>query len=161
MSKEILLERAINMTINPTKAEKRFMELLEINNIKFKRQWVIGSYIVDYLIGENIIELDGSSHNGREVYDTVRDCYLTSMGYTVIRIQNRDVDNFDFSILKKKTKRRSKKQEFYNQLKDKSWMNNLSENDRKLIEGRISKQKIKKKTTTSNLKNYRKKIGWK
>jgi very-short-patch-repair endonuclease len=105
--KEILLERAINMRINPTIAEKKFKEKLEKQNIKFKDQWVIGMYIVDFLVGNTIYELDGASHIGREEYDNNRTKYLNSLGYKVIRILNQNVDSY---IIKKSIqKSRSKK----------------------------------------------------
>ena len=113
MKKEILFERALNMRINPTKAEKRFAELLEINNIKFNQQYVIGSYIADFVVNKTVIELDGSSHDGREVYDEIRDSNIRSLGYKVIRVLNSEVERFNFNKLKEityKPKKRKPKQ---------------------------------------------------
>jgi very-short-patch-repair endonuclease len=84
MDKSILKERALNMRINPTKAEKRFAELLEMNNIPFKQQYVIGNYIADFVVNKTVIELDGSSHLGREEYDQIRDSNIRSLGFKVI-----------------------------------------------------------------------------
>lgn len=111
MSKTILYERALSMKINPTKAEKRFAELLEINNIKFKQQYVIGNYIVDFLIKNTVIELDGSSHIGREVYDEKRDSDIRALGFKVFRILNSEVERFNFNKLREITYNPKQKKE--------------------------------------------------
>ena len=61
------------------------------------RQKVIGAYIVDFYIAEArlVIELDGSQHyeeNGM-CADKVRDAYLNSIGLTVLRYSNLDVNS--------------------------------------------------------------------
>jgi very-short-patch-repair endonuclease len=60
---------------------------------KFRRQKVIGPYIVDFASREPmlVVELDGDSHARREEYDGRRTAYLESLGYRVIRFGNRDV----------------------------------------------------------------------
>ena len=64
------------------------------------RQKVIGSYIVDFYCATSqlVIELDGSQHYakaGREA-DKVRDDYLHSLGLTVVRYSNLDIQqNFE------------------------------------------------------------------
>ena len=64
------------------------------------RQKVIGKYIVDFYIAEAklVIELDGSQHydaKGQQ-NDRVRDEYLHSLGLSVLRYANSDVNhNFD------------------------------------------------------------------
>lgn len=96
MSKDILHERATNMRLVPTKAEKQFRDRLELKGIKYKTQVVIGKYIVDFLVGKIIYEIDGSSHDGKEVYDSIRDSDLKMKGYNVIHIKNKDVLNYQF-----------------------------------------------------------------
>ena len=64
---------------------------------KFKRQVLIGEYIVDFVCPEKnlIIEVDGGQHND-DVHianDKVRTEYLKSCGYTVLRFWNNDVWN--------------------------------------------------------------------
>ena len=61
----------------------------------FDRQKIIGNYIVDlYCLNCGvIIEVDGSSHDGKEEYDNEREWYFTKLGLTVIRIQASDVLN--------------------------------------------------------------------
>ena len=59
----------------------------------FDRQKIIGNYIVDFYCTncQVVIEIDGSSHEGKEDYDAERDAYLESLGLTVIRIPVEDV----------------------------------------------------------------------
>ena len=65
----------------------------------FRRQKVIGNYIVDFYSysAKLVIELDGSQHyepENREK-DRVRDDYLRSLGLEVLRYTNFDIhDNF-------------------------------------------------------------------
>ena len=63
--------------------------------VKFRRQEPIGHYIVDFVCIEKgiLIELDGSQHcqdKGME-YDIIRDDYLKSLGFRVMRFSNYDV----------------------------------------------------------------------
>lgn len=117
--KSVLLERSQNMRLNPTKSEKLFKERLELSHIGFKTQWVIGIYIVDFLIKNIIVEIDGSIHSNIKniLWDKDRDNYLKSKGYKVIRINNSDVSTFNLSKLKTKYPK-SKKKIKTNQPKD-------------------------------------------
>jgi len=58
-----------------------------------ERQKIIGNYIVDFYCAEKstIIELDGSSHDGKEDYDKKRDDFFVSLGLRVIHITVVDV----------------------------------------------------------------------
>ncbi len=107
MNREILHERAENMRCNPTFHENKFRERLEIAGIFYKCQKVIGSYIVDFLVGKTIIEIDGSSHyeTFQAVYDIERTKYLTGLGYKLIRVRNEHVVSFDMNRLKKAFKK--------------------------------------------------------
>jgi len=68
-----------------SKAEAVFYDMLCKNGIKFKYQYPIGQYRVDYLIGDwLIIELDGPQHEKNR--DEIRDKYLQKMGYGVLRV---------------------------------------------------------------------------
>jgi very-short-patch-repair endonuclease len=96
LSKEILIERADNMRIKPTQSEKAFRDKLELKGIRYKTQVIISKYIVDFIVGKTIYEIDGSSHDGKEIYDTIRDADLRSLGYKVIHIQNAEVANYRF-----------------------------------------------------------------
>ncbi|WP_336703096.1 endonuclease domain-containing protein [Chryseobacterium indologenes] len=63
--------------------------------IDFDRQRIIGNYIVDFYVKTLglIIEIDGSSHDENEVYDSIRQKYLESLGLLVFRINDFDVRN--------------------------------------------------------------------
>jgi len=63
------------------------------HKLDFDRQRVIGNYIVDFYIKKLglVIEIDGSSHIGKEEYDAAREEYLISLGLKVYRIQVRDI----------------------------------------------------------------------
>jgi very-short-patch-repair endonuclease len=66
--------------------------------IKFRKHKVVGRYIVDFSSNDPklVIEIDGDTHAGREVYDAIRTQFLEEQGYRVIRFSNRDVmDNLD------------------------------------------------------------------
>lgn len=67
----------------------------KLNGLDFDRQKIIGNYIVDFYCAEKnvVIELDGSSHNGKEDYDKQRDDFLISLGLIVIHIGVADVLN--------------------------------------------------------------------
>ncbi len=87
--------RARAMWRAPTDAERRVRRLLRdrrLNGFKFRRQVPVGPYIVDFLCVASrlIVEADGSQHdqNGR---DKVRDAYLASQGWKVLRFWNPDV----------------------------------------------------------------------
>ncbi|MCV0381993.1 MAG: DUF559 domain-containing protein [Erythrobacter sp.] len=70
--------------------------------IKFRRQKVIQDadhrYIVDFAANDPklVIEVDGDTHQGRELYDARRSEFLRERGYRVIRFSNSDVmDNLE------------------------------------------------------------------
>lgn len=69
---------------------------------QFLRQRPIGNYIVDFYCPRLrlVIEIDGSSHQGREQYDEFRDEYLSSLGLRVIRFLDSDVKNNLDAILR-------------------------------------------------------------
>jgi very-short-patch-repair endonuclease len=81
-----------------TSAEVALWEILKSKKLdgrKFRRQYSIGSYIVDFCCPSEklIIELDGDPHG--EYYkieeDKKRDKYLVTLGFTVLRFENRFV----------------------------------------------------------------------
>lgn len=63
------------------------------SEVKFRRQKVIGPYIVDFAANapKLVIELDGDSHAGNAGYDAARTQFLERQGYTVIRFTNGEV----------------------------------------------------------------------
>jgi len=59
----------------------------------FDRQKIIGNYIVDFFCTNCrvVIEVDGSSHDGRIEYDHEREAFLMGLGLTMIHIPAEDV----------------------------------------------------------------------
>ncbi|HEY3328790.1 MAG TPA: endonuclease domain-containing protein [Capsulimonadaceae bacterium] len=83
---------------NQTPAETQLWSYLrgrQLDGAKFRRQYSIGDYIVDFYCGEArlIVELDGHIHNNEEQssHDKRRDEYLTTLGLKVLRFPNQDV----------------------------------------------------------------------
>ena len=58
------------------------------HGLDFDRQKVIGNHIVDFFVKRLalVIEIDGSSHNGKADYDAQRDKYLEGLGLKVFHI---------------------------------------------------------------------------
>ena len=80
---------------NATKEENLlWYNFLRRYNPQFRRQYVIGNYIVDFYChkAKLVIELDGSQHCDpkRMEYDRIRTEYLQSLGLHVLRISNLD-----------------------------------------------------------------------
>ncbi|MBR2366636.1 MAG: endonuclease domain-containing protein [Oscillospiraceae bacterium] len=81
-----------------TKEERRlWYDFLRTYPIRFKRQKVLGKYIVDFYSAEAklVIELDGSQHyeDGGKEYDALRTAFLEEYGLRVIRIPNCEVSS--------------------------------------------------------------------
>jgi 5-methyltetrahydrofolate--homocysteine methyltransferase len=88
------------MRKEPTEAESVLWEALRrkgVEGMRFRRQRVIGPYIVDFCCLERrlIVEVDGHHHNSSDVaaYDSDRTRYLNTLGYDVVRVSNEDVLN--------------------------------------------------------------------
>ena len=81
-----------------TEAEKKLWYYLRGRNfetLKFRRQYWLASYIVDFICLEKklIIELDGSQHQEemQSAYDLKRTKNLEKLGFQVLRFWNTDV----------------------------------------------------------------------
>jgi very-short-patch-repair endonuclease len=63
------------------------------HSIDFDRQRIIGNYIVDFYVKTLglVIEIDGWSHETKEIDDEVRQKYLESLGLKIFRITDFDV----------------------------------------------------------------------
>ena len=94
-----------------TSAETALWNILKSRNLdgrKFRRQYSIDNYIVDFCCPSEklIIELDGAPHG--EYYriqeDENRDKYIESLGFTVIRFENKVVFQ-EPEFLKKETRK--------------------------------------------------------
>ena len=88
---------------NMTPKEKHlWYDFLKLLPITVNRQKTIGSYIVDFYIHSKklVIELDGRQHTSIEhkLKDEIRDKYLSDNGLTVLRYDNKAVNN-EFSFV--------------------------------------------------------------
>ena len=93
----LLKEFAKKNRNHPTEAESLLWEYLRANALgeSFKRQHIIGDYIVDFLCVSSklIIELDGGYHllPEQKTSDELRSEWLQSKGYRVIRFTNEEL----------------------------------------------------------------------
>jgi very-short-patch-repair endonuclease len=86
-------ERARTMRTSPVAMEQLFWSEVrnrKLGGYKFKRQHLIGHYIVDFVCLEHrlVVELDGPFHAERAEYDARRDGFLQAQGYRVLRFPN-------------------------------------------------------------------------
>jgi methylmalonyl-CoA mutase cobalamin-binding domain/chain len=95
---DVLKERAKEMRNKPTEAEKMLWNVLSnkgIEDLKIRRQHIIGEYIVDFVCLEKklVIEVDGGIHDTIEQkeHDQYRTDWLTSKGFKVVRYTNKQV----------------------------------------------------------------------
>jgi len=93
-----LKQRAREMRNNSTKGEIKFWcELLRKKQAgyKFYRQKIINHFIVDFYCAKLkiVIEIDGTSHEGKEEYDKRRESVLESLELKVIRYNDLQVLN--------------------------------------------------------------------
>jgi very-short-patch-repair endonuclease len=60
---------------------------------KFRRQYPVGPFIVDFICLEKnvVIEVDGGQHEANGELDSQRSAYLNKMGYRVFRFWNNEV----------------------------------------------------------------------
>jgi len=94
---ETLRNRARQLRREQTEAEKRLwagLRARQLQGYKFRRQFVIGSVIVDFCCFEKriVVELDGGQHAEQEAADQVRSWFLYSRGYRVLRFWNNEID---------------------------------------------------------------------
>lgn len=93
---------------NPTEAENilwQFLRGKKLDNYKFRRQHIIGSYIADFIClhPKLIIEIDGHQHQLPEnnQNDIERTQWLYHQGFEVMRFKNEDVINKPEEVLDK------------------------------------------------------------
>ncbi len=96
MKSRTLSQNAKSLRIQATDAEKLLWNKIrsrQIEGCKFRRQQLIGSYIVDFVCFDRrfIIELDGGQHAVRKERDIQRDNWLKEEGFEIIRFWNNEV----------------------------------------------------------------------
>ena len=106
-TKNELAEKRKKLRSNLTPAEAflwNYLKAKKLDGKRFTKQHSIGNFIVDFYCASEclIIELDGEGHNNPEVQenDVNRTKYLNSLGFKVIRFENKMVFDFLPSVLK-------------------------------------------------------------
>ena len=95
--KELLkFRKELRKNLTPAEAFLwRHLSAKKLDGKKFVKQHSIGHYIVDFYLASDklIIELDGEVHQNptASAYDLKRTKYLTNLGFTVIRFENKMV----------------------------------------------------------------------
>ena len=94
--KKELHRRARKLRANMTDAEQKLWKILRLRQMggcRFRRQMVIGQYIVDFCCPQikMIVEVDGGQHQQNRDYDNDRTRWLMSQGYKVLRFWNNQV----------------------------------------------------------------------
>ncbi len=95
-----LRDRARALRADMTDAERRLWSCLRDRalGVKFRKQVPLGRYIVDFASFEVglVIEVDGGQHLEQEEADAVRDAWLRTEGFHVLRFWNDEVmENLD------------------------------------------------------------------
>jgi very-short-patch-repair endonuclease len=95
---ELQRGRAKSLRQTMTRAETllwRYIKAGHVDGLQFRRQAPMGAYIVDFVChaARLVIEVDGSTHDFEQRLrrDQIRDRWLASRGYTVLRFANNDV----------------------------------------------------------------------
>ena len=91
---------------NPTDQEEKLWSMIsgkKLNGLKFRRQFPIGRYIVDFYNHANrlVIEIDGSIHDTTRGYDDNRDAYLHAGGYKVLRFKNSEIESHIETVIQR------------------------------------------------------------
>ena len=91
-----LVARSKRLRNDPTTAESILWQHLrrsQLQGYKFRRQQPIGPFIVDFYCSSAklAIELDGSSHEGKDGYDGFRESGIEGRGVRVLRFLNSEV----------------------------------------------------------------------
>ena len=89
-------KRAQQLRRDMTKEERHlWYDFLKTYPVQFKRQYSVGTYIVDFYCYKAglVVELDGSQHceSAAQDYDSKRTAFLSSQGLYILRISNLDV----------------------------------------------------------------------
>jgi very-short-patch-repair endonuclease len=104
MSDDWLRGRASAMRREPAVFEARLWKLLRdrrLEGLKFRRQVVISRYIADFvcLRYRLIVEADGPLHEERAEHDAIRDAWLQSQGFRVLRLSNQIIEGRSWEVI--------------------------------------------------------------
>ena len=80
-----------------------FLRNKQLDGYKFRRQQPIGPYVADFacMSRKLLIQLDGSQHAERHVYDEKRDNFLQEKGYRILCFWNNEVFESCFGVLER------------------------------------------------------------
>ena len=90
------ISRARQVRRQSTDAERALWSKLRnrrMMNCKFRRQFPIGRYVVDFVCLKHnlVVEIDGGHHADQQDYDAVRTEWLESQGFEVLRYWDNEV----------------------------------------------------------------------
>ena len=102
----VMKQRARRLRTEATDAERALWARLrrrQVLGYKFRRQQVLGRYIVDFVCLEKqlVVEVDGSQHLEQQCSDEDRTQWLESQGYQVLRFWNNEVLDETGSVVEK------------------------------------------------------------
>jgi len=91
-----MLENAKKLRRQMTPEEQLLWRALRgnrLNGIHFRRQQIIGGYIVDFFCeaADLVIEVDGEFHSDTKAQDKIRDAELGKRGICVLRFENHEL----------------------------------------------------------------------
>jgi very-short-patch-repair endonuclease len=75
----------------------------QLDGLLFRRQFPVGPYFADFfcVAARLAIEIDGSSHDGRQRRDRLRDTFFRRRRIVVLRFTNEDVIHQQPAVLKR------------------------------------------------------------
>ncbi|WP_296820477.1 DUF559 domain-containing protein [Brevundimonas sp.] len=102
VSEERLQGLAKRMRREPALYERKLWSILRdrrLEGLKFRRQVVLGPYVADFVCMRHrlIVEADGPFHDAER--DAVRDGWLGSQGFRVLRFPNTQIENRDWEVV--------------------------------------------------------------
>jgi len=106
MSKKIKIQLAREFRKKPTEAEKIMWRVLRnrgFKNLKFRRQYLIGGYLIDFYCHELklAIEIDGLIHLKQTVEDQERQKIIEHFNIKFFRVASEEVEMDINKVLKK------------------------------------------------------------
>jgi very-short-patch-repair endonuclease len=96
------------MRRNPTPEEKKLWQRLrkrQLLGFKFRRQHSIDRFVVDFYCSKAhlVVEVEGSIHQYTEEEDAIRQEFLESLGFRVLRFSNNEVNSAFDSVIERIT----------------------------------------------------------
>jgi len=93
----LLVVRAYDKLTHLNRYERAFEQRLARAGLRYRMQWLMEPWIVDFYLPDErlVIEVDGNSHDGRDVEDARRTAGLRRRNDVagVARVRNEDVDS--------------------------------------------------------------------